>query len=84
MSMGTSIFMVAGDLIVWGLIVAVIWFAQDRRTRRHDRERPANISAAEILDRRLAFGEIATDEYVRLRTTLGVDRHASRHHGPAA
>jgi len=84
MSVGAPIFMVAGDLIVCGLILTVIWFAQDRRTRRHDGERPADISAAEILDRRLASGEIARDEYVRLRTALGADRHASRHHGPAA
>ncbi|HYM54438.1 MAG TPA: hypothetical protein VES97_03690 [Solirubrobacteraceae bacterium] len=71
MNTGGWVFMVLGNVVVWGLVFAfIIWLVQDWRGRRHDREATSGPSAAEILDRRLAAGEIDTEEYERLRKIL--------------
>jgi putative membrane protein len=72
MNTGGWVFMVLGNIVVWGLIFAfILWLMQDWRTRQRHRESASGPSIAEILDTRLASGEIDTDEYQRLRNTLG-------------
>lgn len=72
MNTGGWIFMVLGNIVIWGLIFALIfWLAQDWRTRGGRRETSSAPSPGDILDRRLASGEIDTDEYHRLRSALG-------------
>ena len=72
MSAGAWVFMVLGNIVIWGLIIAfIIWLAQDLRTRPYRHHVASGASASEILDRRLATGEINVEEYQRLRATLG-------------
>jgi putative membrane protein len=71
MNTGGWVFMVLGNIVIWGLIFAfIIWLVQDWRGRQQQRETPAGPTATEILDRRLASGEIDTNEYERLRNIL--------------
>jgi len=72
-NMGTGgwVFMVLGNIVIWGLIIAfIIWLAQDLRTRPHRHHIASGASATEILDRRLATGELNADEYKHLHATL--------------
>jgi uncharacterized membrane protein len=66
-----------GGLIVWGLI---LWVAF--RVIAAARDRPAALGstadASEVLDRRLARGEIGLDEYERIHSTLEVAASQSR------
>lgn len=72
MGTGGWIFMVLGNIVIWGLIIAfIVWLAQDLRTRPHRHHFASGASAGEILDRRLASGEIKVEEYQRLRASLG-------------
>ncbi len=71
MDTGGWIFMVLANIVIWGLIIAFIfWLAQDQRTRSQRHHAASGASAREILDRRLASGEIDVDQYQRLRTNL--------------
>jgi uncharacterized membrane protein len=71
MGAGGWTFMVLGNILIWGLLIAfIIWLAQDLRTRPHRHHLTSSVSASEILDRRLASGEINPDQYQRLHTTL--------------
>ncbi len=72
-NMGTGgwVFMVLGNIVIWGLIIAfIIWLAQDLRTRPHRHHIASGASATEILDRRLATGELNADEYKHLHAPL--------------
>jgi putative membrane protein len=70
-------------ILAWIVFIALIVWAiarlfpalsgGDARRRETDAETPR-----EILDRRLARGEIDTDEYARLRETLGPAQGARR------
>ncbi len=71
-NMGTGgwVFMVLGNIVIWGLLIAfILWLAQDLRSRPHRTTSP-RAPATEILDRRLATGELNADEYKHLRATL--------------
>ncbi len=82
MGAGGWIFMVLGNVVIWGLIIAfIIWLAQDLRTRPHRHHITSGASASEILDRRLASGEINPNEYQRLRTMLA-NSPSEQPHGP--
>ena len=71
MNTGGWVFMVLGNIVIWGLIFAfIVWLVQDWRGRQQQRESAPGPSAREILDRRLASGEIDTGEYERVRKTL--------------
>jgi uncharacterized membrane protein len=71
MGAGGWIFMVLGNIIIWGLIIAfIVWLARDLRTRPHRHHITSGASASEILDRRLASGEISPEQYQQLCTTL--------------
>jgi len=72
-NMGTGgwVFMVLGNIVIWGLIIAfILWLAQDLRSRPQRHHIASGASATEILDRRLATGELNADEYKHLRATL--------------
>jgi putative membrane protein len=73
MGAGGWIFMALGNIVIWGLIIAfIVWLARDLRTRPHRHHITSGATASEILDRRLASGEINPDEYQELRTTLAM------------
>jgi uncharacterized membrane protein len=68
MSTGGWIFSILAIIVILALIVAAIaWIVRDLSDRR-DR---GLASAREILDRRLASGEIKAEQYEQLRQTLG-------------
>ena len=74
MGAGGWIFMALGNIVIWGLIIAfIVWIARDLRTRPHRHHITSGASASEILDRRLASGEISPEQYQRLRTTLATN-----------
>lgn len=56
---------VAMMIVFWGAIVAIVYFAF--RGRANDERRP---SAREVLDERLAKGELSEEEYERKRAAL--------------
>lgn len=71
MGAGGWIFMALGNIIIWSLVIAfIIWLARDLRTRPHRHHITSAASAGEILDRRLASGEISSEQYQQLHTTL--------------
>ena len=71
MNAGGWIFMAVFSVLLIGLLVAlVVWLVQDQRHRLHRYHHLAGASAAEILDRRLATGEINVQEYERLKASL--------------
>lgn len=67
-------------IFAWIALLALIVWAISRlfptRSTGDDNEQPA-ATADEILDRRLARGEITTDEYARLRDAL-LSAHAGK------
>ena len=71
MSTGGWIFSILGTLIIIGLIVALIVWAVSQRGDRSATATGAGGSAREILDRRLASGELTAEQYEQLRATLG-------------
>jgi uncharacterized membrane protein len=71
MGVGGWIFVALGNIIIWGLLIAfLLWLMQDLGSRRHRHHIVSGASASDILDRRLATGDINPEEYQRLRTTL--------------
>jgi uncharacterized membrane protein len=59
--------MTLGMLLVWGIIG---WIVVRALVTPGDGERPAPLTARDILDARLARGEITRDEYLDLRQVL--------------
>ena len=86
MGAGAWVLMVLVGVVLVGLLVAfIVWVVRDqgRRSRyeAHIETRSTSVagSASEILDRRLATGEISIEEYERVKDTL-----AARAPGPLA
>ena len=73
MGTGGRIFSILATLIILGLIVGLIVWAVSPRAGRSGSANGAAGSAREILDRRLASGELAAEQYEQLRETLGDD-----------
>jgi uncharacterized membrane protein len=72
MSSGGWAFSILGMIILLTLVAAaVVWIAREIGNRAGPM---AVLSEAQILDRRLASGEIKTEEYEQLREMLGL-RH---------
>jgi putative membrane protein len=71
MGTGEWIFSILGSLIIIGLIVALIVWAVSPRGDRSGSPTAASGSAREILDRRLARGELTAEQYQQLREALG-------------
>jgi putative membrane protein len=70
MSTGGWIFSILGTLIILALIVAaIVWIVSEAGNRGGGRVGSA-VSAREILDQRLASGEIAPEQYGQLREKL--------------
>jgi putative membrane protein len=78
MSTGDWVFSLLGTLIVLALIVAtIVWLV----STLSDRGRGTNASAPsarEILDRRLASGELTVEQYEQLREALSDGQSATR------
>ncbi|HUY60127.1 MAG TPA: hypothetical protein VMV16_10510 [Solirubrobacteraceae bacterium] len=71
MGAGGWVFMALIAVVLLGLLAAfVIWLMQDQRRRPHRDHHPVGGSAGEILDRRLATGEISVQEYERVKASL--------------
>ena len=77
MGAGGWVLMALIAIVLLGLLAAfVVWLLGDQRRRPHYEAhtvgRPAAVtgSANEILDRRLATGEIGIEEYERLKASL--------------
>jgi uncharacterized membrane protein len=72
MGAGGWVFMAVANVVIWGLVlVFVVWLVQDLRTRAQRQHIASGASSGEILDRRLASGEISIGEYQRLRACIG-------------
>jgi putative membrane protein len=69
---GAWFLMGLGMIIFWGLVIlGVVWLV--RTLTDHNRHQPAEsgrVSALELLDRKLAEGEISVDEYRERREIL--------------
>jgi uncharacterized membrane protein len=74
MTSGGWIFSIFATIILVALLVAAAFWAVRLMRTRQAPERAGAASALEILDRRLASGEIKADQYEQLRHTL-----AARH-----
>jgi len=71
MGAGRWIFMALIAIVLLGMLAAfIIWLVQDQRRRPHRDHHPVGGSANEILDRRLATGEISVQEYERVKASL--------------
>jgi putative membrane protein len=85
MSTGGWIFSILGMVVVMVLLVAaIVWIVSELGERRPGTQPPPSLSAREILDQRLARGEITTEQYDQLREKLdasapsGVDPRPGR------
>jgi uncharacterized membrane protein len=77
MSTGGWAVSIVAMLIILGLIVAmVIWLVSERRDRGGS-DSAAGETAREILDRRLAGGELTAEQYQQLRETLSDGAHST-------
>jgi uncharacterized membrane protein len=71
MGAGRWVFMALVAVVLLGLLAAfVVWLVRDQRQRPHRFHHFGGASALEILDRRLATGEIGIEEYERVKTSL--------------
>jgi uncharacterized membrane protein len=84
MSTGGWVFSVLAMIIILALVVAVIFWVARQIGVRHDRGAAAAMSAREILDSRLASGEIEADQYLQLRQTLDLQTDPAADSPPAA
>ena len=64
----------------WGLVGWAIWYFVGAVTRRGDHDRRAS-GAKQVLDERLARGEIDVEEYRRLRDMMRDDSHVTSDSG---
>jgi hypothetical protein len=72
MTAGGWIFSILGMLIIFVLVLAaVVWLVRDSN-KDGGRVDASSTSARDILDRRLASGEIDVERYEQLRQTLAV------------
>jgi uncharacterized membrane protein len=70
MGTGDWIFSILGTLIIIGLIVGLIAWTVSPNSRSQSSPHATEESAREILDRRLANGEITAQDYKQLREAL--------------
>lgn len=84
MGTGDWIFSIFGTLIILALIVGLIVWAVSPRGDRGSGATTTGESAREILDRRLASGELTIEHYEQLRDTVGDDRAQTGSRQPPA
>jgi uncharacterized membrane protein len=70
MSTGSWIFSILGTLMIIGLIVGLIIWTVSPNSRSQSAPDATGESAREILDRRLANGELTAQDYQQLREAL--------------
>jgi|SRR5579871_4575154 len=70
MGAGDWIFSILGTLIILALIVGLIVWLVSPGSRSETGPTASRESAGEILDRRLASGELTVDQYRQLRAAL--------------
>jgi putative membrane protein len=70
MGTGSWIFSILGTLIILALIVGLIVWLVSPSSRSDTGPTASRESADEILDRRLASGELTVDQYQQLRAAL--------------
>jgi putative membrane protein len=70
MSTGDWIFSIFGTLIILALIVGLVVWLVSPNSHSDTSPTAARKSADEILDRRLASGELTVDQYQQLRAAL--------------
>jgi uncharacterized membrane protein len=70
MSTGSWIFSILGTLIILGLIVGLIVWIVSPNSRSDSSPDATGESAREILDRRLASGELTAQDYKQLREAM--------------
>ncbi len=70
MGTGDWIFSIFGTLIMLALIVGLIVWLVSPNSRSDTSPTASRESAGEILDRRLASGELTVDQYQQLRSAL--------------
>lgn len=65
---GWWVVMMLGMVLFWGAVIAIgVWLARSAPDRRST---SGHLSAREVLDQRLAEGEISVEEYERSRAVL--------------
>lgn len=69
-----------GMIFFWALVIWAVWYVATSMTRGSGGPTPGRRGAKELLDERLARGEIDPEEYERLRDLL-LDRAGSRTNG---
>jgi putative membrane protein len=83
MSTGSWIFSILGTLIIIALIVGLIIWTVSPRGGRDSSPNATGESPREILDRRLASGELTVEQYEQLREALSATSSDSRPRDPA-
>jgi uncharacterized membrane protein len=78
------IFSIFGTLIIFVLIVAAIVWLVSELGERGGGSPSSSVPARELLDRRLASGEITVDQYDHLRERLDTRSSASSEQRPAS
>lgn len=76
-STGGWIFSVLGMLILLALVVGLLVVLASGLNKRRPEEPPDPESPQQILDRRLASGELTLEQYERLRETIAHDLDAA-------
>lgn len=73
----------AGMVAFWGLVIWGVWYLFTGWSRQSHLEQPPAPPAKQILDERLARGEISPEDYRRLRDLMTGPDHESAGTGPA-
>jgi putative membrane protein len=71
-----------GMVAFWGLLIWAVWYFVTGGSRRPDQGQTPPTSARQILDERLARGEIDADQYRYLRELMTGDRTANGERQP--
>ena len=56
-----------GMVAFWGLVIWGVWYVVTGQGHRPEHDRRPHADARQILDERLARGEIGSEEYLRVR-----------------
>jgi uncharacterized membrane protein len=81
MSSGGWFFSILATVIILALVgAAIVWIARELGATRNRRPAAA-MPAQELLDRRLASGEIDAEQYEQLRQTLNTRREPAHARG---
>jgi putative membrane protein len=71
-----------GMVAFWGLLLWAVWYIVTGGSRRRDQDQTLPTSALQILNERLARGEIEPDQYRYLRDLIAGDHPSNRDRQP--